>query len=1130
MSKNETESNETIQLAEQVTTFQEDRSMVETQYPSQISPAVNTAHMLDAKKHSIISVLSRPHEIDNFKWDVSNNNSLAFTMTPSSYELGIVPGLLKEYPFPKTLYTSNIIMKLMNFMYLKANIEVTVRVNANPFQQGKLFMTFSPYAEDSRVGKPRNFLNEHRRAVSNFPGVEIDVGSGNEGSLVIPYCSPLTAYPLNSQTDGDMGELRLYVLNQLADGTDAPMANVTVYARFTNISVEVPTVSNPTALMNSEDRLNFYQELLHLYDIPQEHTKKFLQRLNTKFYPQGDTGETEATSKGIVTNIATTVSKVADSMTGLPILGDFAKPVSWAAQFVANIASIFGWSKPVSIENTCGYYNFPAKNYSLCEGVDNAVTLATISDNKLDITSTPFVTNCDEMDFDYVMTRPTLEETFSWSTEASTGDVLIDLDMAFNHHYETVAVTATQSANVDFSGVQRYVLNMFKLWKGEICIRLSCVKTAYHSGRIQILYTPYYSGAVEQSLRGDVYSKVIDLRETSDVFIKPGYSSYVNYLSTDPDNVNNPATQTPNNLLSYGNLRIIVINPLITNENCSRSVDFNVWYSFEKGVELACPNNRDHVPFSMVIGGIRPGLKEEDDGVLLDVDEKFEFVPQGENETDIGFSNLVSPSFESMMQTSNGGMEDSKTCIGERLRSLRPLIRRYTLSNILVDNVPADTPTNNAVTRVRFGFKPPYTRFTDSSGLNLLNEQTYDNVEYLSWIYRFIRGSERYKFAYITPDVDAIQGAYISGPGCDYSDGSTDEDWRPGTISSGGAFSPTAAPSAWLGALASTASTILSTKLNNILEVVLPSYANVNKQIVGAAFSGENRAAYPFLTFFQLGIFSSRTVTSYTSILRATGDDATFGWMLGPPPTIQISSIATTSGITTVDFTTATAISVYAANTRFYDITAGATTAPLAVGVYRFRGAQSNTSFETEYSTTNGQSGVSVSIVSVPVTGQTIFQTIEAGSPVGAFRGLDTLDNVKVLGNQGFFSEDLGTQYGTASLAGATIGLNNGNIPEFPTTEYKYVIKPSTMSVPDGNYVIRSINFTGFSTTYSGTSGASNMGGPGSNEQPAGVSKTGTVFNIYTRELSFPSGTLDTTATAASIIALGYVTFTYSAA
>ena len=199
----------TNQITQQLTHFVDDREIVTTTLPSTFDNISATQNVLELyKRHDIISILERPHQIDTIELK-SSAPSIPFAVLPAQYTTNV--GRLAKYDFPKKLIAvSNIKSKLSNFNFLRADVEVTVRVNATPFHQGRLWLTFSPYADAVSL-IARGQANEHCSAISNFPGTELDIGSSNIASLVIPYCSPMQAYDIANDV-GSMGTFAIYVL------------------------------------------------------------------------------------------------------------------------------------------------------------------------------------------------------------------------------------------------------------------------------------------------------------------------------------------------------------------------------------------------------------------------------------------------------------------------------------------------------------------------------------------------------------------------------------------------------------------------------------------------------------------------------------------------------------------------------------------------------------------------------------------------------------------------------------------------------------------------------------------------------------------------------------------------------
>lgn len=139
--------------------------------------------------------------------------------------------------FPDVLFQSsvNLVQKLNYFLYFRANVHIKIVFNATPFMQGKYWVFFVPFDTETNRTVQGNIQNQ-----TGYNGTEIDICSGSPVNLMIPYCSSLSHYNLVNQ-ESTMGNLYITTLNPITSGSSSTEASFTVFAWFEDIELHVPT-------------------------------------------------------------------------------------------------------------------------------------------------------------------------------------------------------------------------------------------------------------------------------------------------------------------------------------------------------------------------------------------------------------------------------------------------------------------------------------------------------------------------------------------------------------------------------------------------------------------------------------------------------------------------------------------------------------------------------------------------------------------------------------------------------------------------------------------------------------------------------------------------------------------------
>ena len=158
-------------------------SVDETPMPSTSIPM----SLNDHTKHDIRTILERPVNLGTFTWSGANAE-LATQLPTASYDADTV-NYLQKWDFPQAITDASAIVtaKLQNYQYLKADVEIEVKVNAQPFLQGALMLVYNPYLEDT--GAFRRKGTRYLASQTSCPHKILSIEEGNSLKLTCPYAN-----------------------------------------------------------------------------------------------------------------------------------------------------------------------------------------------------------------------------------------------------------------------------------------------------------------------------------------------------------------------------------------------------------------------------------------------------------------------------------------------------------------------------------------------------------------------------------------------------------------------------------------------------------------------------------------------------------------------------------------------------------------------------------------------------------------------------------------------------------------------------------------------------------------------------------------------------------------------------
>nr|UNY42100.1 MAG: polyprotein 2 [Picornavirales sp.] len=542
------------------------------QMPSTTVAKANT----NTTPHSLTAMLERFVHVDTFKWTTASQ-VLPMNLTVNDY-VANAPKHMKRYILPQSLLEASSLLrqKLNNFMLMRADVEIDVKVNANPFQQGSLLVAYSPRALST--SRFRGTGGEFLASVTSLPHQVLYLEQGNSMCFRVPYAHVLDYINLTSPDD-TFGTLSIYVLTPLTGPSSAETVDVTVRLRFVDIKLEVPTD-------NSLLQVPAY--------IAMEQKALLLPRPSTTVHglvAQMKEGETT----GPVTRIASSVATIGDSLSSVPVIGTAAGMIGWFARQTAKVATVFGWSKPLDLTMPTAVVNRPAAYMGNTEGKDASLMLAQIPDNAID-PSDMIPATTDEMALGYIFDRPNIVGRILVPKSAFQQEqLLFSWEVSpFNYLTQQRDSNGQDLALGSFS----FASLMYKLWRGSIQYTLSAVKTQYHAARIMAVYFPNRTRLDIPATYGELMTSnsnmIYDLTALADCEFSLSQPIVVAYTSEEPWKQtlwkNSSGLYDASTLATcVGTVGVYCINELVCPDTVAQEVTFLLQVKGGSDYEVAIP-------------------------------------------------------------------------------------------------------------------------------------------------------------------------------------------------------------------------------------------------------------------------------------------------------------------------------------------------------------------------------------------------------------------------------------------------------------------------------------------------------------------------------------------------------------
>jgi len=258
---------------------------------------------------------------------------------------------------------------------------------------------------------------------------------------------------------------------------------------------------------------------------------------------------------------------------------------------VGNIASVFGFAKPMIVNPAQEIINFPYKYFNNSSGSNPAPIFSYSHDHKALTDPSIYGHNLDEMSFAYLKTIPGLFRIVPWTTTDVHNTLLYQSEIS------PASLMASKLNSKGLSNVRIragsplfMIHRQFGMYRGGVKLTIKFAKTAFHSGRLVVTFVPIPGTA--PTIDGGVLSlrEVIDLKESDSVTLNLPYLFGENFLSMLGD--------THDGIDSLGTLSIRVLGELRAPETCAPTVDILLYAQPDDDFEYAGFGYSDQMGFS----------------------------------------------------------------------------------------------------------------------------------------------------------------------------------------------------------------------------------------------------------------------------------------------------------------------------------------------------------------------------------------------------------------------------------------------------------------------------------------------------------------------------------------------------
>ena len=778
----------------------------------------STFNIADTNDADLGNFFSRPIKTQAFSWGTGSN--------------------LFEKFNPWTDYFENprVINRITNFNLMRCKLKVRIMLNGNGFHYGRAIASYVPLHNLDQFTQDRAYFIQDVVAASQRPHVYLDPTNSQGGTLTLPFVWYENALSIPAMDWREMGDITIHGMQNLKHANGASdSVTVSVFVWAEDVSLSIPTANEPGALS------------------PQ---------MGEIFDPQVK----DEYGTGPISRPAAIVARAAGALGNIPGIGMYARATEMAANAVSGVATLFGYSRPISLAEIQPYKPTYLGNLvnSNLHDTSHKLTL----DAKQELTVDPRVMGlgtADELSIKSIATRESFLTQFSWQVADPSEQLLWNSEVSpvpWSELNDEVHMPACCFAALPF-----------RRWRGSMKFRFQVVASTFHKGRLKITYDPSFPLTNEYNTN---YTYIIDLAKERDFTVEIGWGQELSFL--DHRNI-------ISDLVPYDDVRLIatpgdkgngivsvyVVNELtVPNSVADNDVSVNVFVSAGDDFEVVEPDPAT-IEDTEWFGGppaevFDPQMAENQPDADLTIDESAPMKLEA--------SEQMAPTLSD---------SDHTLCVyyGDPVASFRQCLKRYNYHSAI-----SPTASGKILLKVKNSDFPYYRGFAPeavhATGVSAApynySKMTLQN--YLTPAFTCRRGGQRWKYFRSGGQVIRDSFMMVSRNPNDSAYEQNQVDLITLTGATNSARVRQAAvqiPHTWSGA------SVTSTLQNPVVEAELPFYTNVRfypaKQANVTGPSAGFKAFHDLSTTWQVDPTDSALIHCFTSV----GEDFNLAFFTGAP-------------------------------------------------------------------------------------------------------------------------------------------------------------------------------------------------------------------------------------------------------
>lgn len=608
---------------------------------------------------------------------------------------------------PWSLFFANprVINRINNYTLLRCTLNVKVQISGTIFHYGRMLVSYKPLSNEDTMDTLRYGNSVDLVQRSQRPHIFVDPATSQGGEIKLPFFYYNNWLSIPSGDWRDMGQLTFSAMQTLAHANSGTSpVTIQVFAYTTDLKVSVPTTFPASGLVaQSKDEYG----------------------------------------KGIISKTATAVAKAMHELRDIPYIAPYARATTMLMSSTATIASTLGFSRPAIIADTMPMRPLNFGNLANCDAPD--LVYKNSIDSKQELSVDPRTVGLDgkdQMSISYINSIESWFTAFTWTTTDAPESLLYNV---------RVTPTTFRNYNTEYHMTPVcFASRPFKYWTGTLTYRFMVVASAFHKGRIKIVYEPYLNlaGTAEYNV---AYTRIVDIAEERDVCIDVGWGQPQTFLEIGSMGTTTPYSATRITGLDVrcnGLLSIYVVNELVSPSTTPSPIAVHMFIAGKDDLSFSVPVNEELRLLTYLNETSTPPAT---------------YTPQSK---EIPSDSDMKPDCASTKMSLADTLHDDKSRVvfmGEEILSFRTLLRRYNLLKVVPLCNTAE-PNDCVVTYTDSifpnlpGFSAKGVLQYDGKRANLVQNTL---LAYLSPAYVGYRGAIRYKHRFWTKSANLDDFSYI---------------------------------------------------------------------------------------------------------------------------------------------------------------------------------------------------------------------------------------------------------------------------------------------------------------------------------------------------------------------------------